>query len=68
MNGALGMSTSQAAAYLGVSLGTMRRCRWADMGWVPHARTPGGQRRFMREQLDEFITERRAAAEGNDHD
>ena len=49
----LGLSTSQAASALGVSLGTIRR--WADMGYLESYRTPGGQRRFSREQLDGFI-------------
>ena len=47
-------TASQAARYLGVSLATVRR--WTDAGYVSCYRTPGGQRRFAREQLDEFIT------------
>jgi excisionase family DNA binding protein len=47
-------TSSQAARYLGVSLATVRR--WTDAGHVSCYRTPGGQRRFAREQLDEFIT------------
>ncbi|HXM87616.1 MAG TPA: helix-turn-helix domain-containing protein [Solirubrobacteraceae bacterium] len=47
-------TSSQAARYLGVSLATIRR--WTDAGHVSCYRTPGGQRRFAREQLDEFIT------------
>jgi excisionase family DNA binding protein len=46
-------TSSQAARYLGVSLATIRR--WTDAGHVSCYRTPGGQRRFAREQLDEFI-------------
>jgi len=49
----LGLSTSQAARELGVSLGTVRR--WADLGYLSAYRTPGGQRRFSRDQLDEFV-------------
>jgi excisionase family DNA binding protein len=49
----LGLSTSQAARELGVSLGTVRR--WADLGHLSAYRTPGGQRRFSRDQLDEFV-------------
>jgi excisionase family DNA binding protein len=49
----LGLSTSQAAQALGVSLGTIRR--WSDMGYLESYRTPGGQRRFSREQIDQFI-------------
>ncbi len=46
-------TSSQAARYLGVSLATVRR--WTDAGHVSCYRTPGGQRRFSRAQLDEFI-------------
>jgi excisionase family DNA binding protein len=49
----LGLSTSQAAHALGVSLGTIRR--WSDMGYLESYRTPGGQRRFSREQIEHFI-------------
>jgi excisionase family DNA binding protein len=47
-------TSSQAARYLGVSLATIRR--WTDAGHVSCYRTPGGQRRFSRDQLDDFIT------------
>jgi excisionase family DNA binding protein len=47
-------TSSQAAGYLGVSLATIRR--WTDAGHVSCYRTPGGQRRFAREQLDEFMS------------
>ena len=49
----LGVSTSEAARQLGVSLGTVRR--WADMGHLRVYRTPGGQRRFSAESLDQFV-------------
>jgi excisionase family DNA binding protein len=49
----LGLTTSEAARHLGVSLSTIRR--WSDMGYLSGYRTPGGQRRFSIEQLDEFI-------------
>ena len=49
----LGLSTSQAAAALGVSLGTIRR--WADMGYLESYRTPSGQRRFSVEQIEQFL-------------
>lgn len=49
----LGLSTSQAARALGVSLGTIRR--WSDMGYLESYRTPGGQRRFSHQQIEEFI-------------
>jgi excisionase family DNA binding protein len=47
-------TSSQAAGYLGVSLATIRR--WTDAGHVSCYRTPGGQRRFTRDQLDVFLT------------
>jgi len=49
----LGLTTSQAARELGVSLSTVRR--WTDMGYLSSYRTPGGQRRFSREQIDAFL-------------
>ena len=49
----LGLSTSQAARALGVSLGTIRR--WSDLGHLQSYRTPGGQRRFSQEQIDRFV-------------
>jgi excisionase family DNA binding protein len=49
----LGLSASQAARALGVSVSTVRR--WSDSGALLGYRTPGGQRRFSREQLDDFI-------------
>jgi excisionase family DNA binding protein len=45
-------TSSQAAVYLGVSLATIRR--WTDAGHISCYRTPGGQRRFSRDQLDTF--------------
>ena len=53
-------TSSQAARYLGVSLATIRR--WTDAGHIGCYRTPGGQRRFSREQLDDFITSMTATA------
>lgn len=49
----LGLTTSEAARHLGVSLSTIRR--WSDLGYLRGYRTPGGQRRFSLEQLDEFL-------------
>jgi excisionase family DNA binding protein len=47
-------TSSQAASYLGISLATIRR--WTDAGHISCYRTPGGQRRFARQQLEEFMT------------
>lgn len=52
-NSPLGLSTSQAAEALGVSLGTIRR--WSDMGHLASYRTPGGQRRFSADQIEQFL-------------
>jgi excisionase family DNA binding protein len=49
----LGLTASQAARALGVSVSTVRR--WSDSGALRGYRTPGGQRRFSREQIDEFV-------------
>ncbi len=59
LNPRLGLTTSEAARHLGVSLSTIRR--WSDLGHLPGYRTPGGQRRFSTEQLDEFIESLQAA-------
>jgi excisionase family DNA binding protein len=53
-NRQLVFTSSQAARYLGVSLATVRR--WTDAGHISCYRTPGGQRRFSRDQLDGFVT------------
>ena len=61
----LGLSTSQAARALGVSLGTIRR--WSDMGHLDSYRTPGGQRRFSREQIEQFVAKlQQGAAPGDE--
>jgi excisionase family DNA binding protein len=61
----LGLSTSQAAHALGVSLGTIRR--WSDMGYLESYRTPGGQRRFSAEQIEQFLTRlQRGSRAGDD--
>ncbi len=50
----LGLSTSEAARHLGVSLSTVRR--WSDAGHLTGYRTPGGQRRFTIDQLEDFLS------------
>jgi len=57
----LGLSTSEAARHLGVSLSTVRR--WSDSGHLVGYRTPGGQRRFTIEQLDAFLESLSASGE-----
>lgn len=63
----LGLSTSQAARELGVSLGTVRR--WADLGHLRAYRTPGGQRRFNVNEIENFVRsleQRRPSADGGE--
>ena len=57
-------TSSQAARYVGVSLATVRR--WTDAGHIDCYRTPGGQRRFSRAQLDEFIASMQRTGGGAD--
>jgi excisionase family DNA binding protein len=57
---ALGLTISEAARFLGVSLSTVRR--WSDAGVLPSYRTPGGQRRYNREQLESFLNGLRRGA------
>jgi excisionase family DNA binding protein len=49
----LSLTASQAARHLGVSISTVRR--WSDAGHLQAYRTPGGQRRFSVQQLDDFM-------------
>jgi excisionase family DNA binding protein len=49
----MGLTASEAARHLGVSISTLRR--WSDAGHIQGYRTPGGQRRFSVEQLDAFL-------------
>jgi excisionase family DNA binding protein len=58
-------TSSQAARYVGVSLATIRR--WTDAGHIRCYRTPGGQRRFSRDQLDSFIASLQPAETGARH-
>ena len=59
-------TSSQAARYLGVSLATIRR--WTDAGHISCYRTPGGQRRFAREQLDVFVTSMHRTGRHEEHE
>ncbi|HWH94574.1 MAG TPA: helix-turn-helix domain-containing protein [Baekduia sp.] len=59
----LGLTTSEAARHLGVSLSTVRR--WSDMGYLRGYRTPGGQRRFPVQELDEFVSSLEERTTGN---
>lgn len=54
------LNVGSAAAYLGVSAASLRK--WSNEGLVPVYRTPGGQRRYSRDDLDEFIRSMREPA------
>lgn len=56
MPGTNRLSVSQAARLLGVSVSSLRA--WAAAGMVPHVRTPGGHRRFDRDELAGWLAER----------
>ena len=49
----MALTASEAADHLGVSISTVRR--WSDAGHLKGYRTPGGQRRFSIQQLDDFL-------------
>lgn len=54
------LSLKDAAGLLNVHLATLRR--WADNGAVPHMVTPGGHRRFLREDVLQFAAARKVHA------
>jgi excisionase family DNA binding protein len=47
------LTLGQAARYLGVAQSTIRK--WSDQGRVPAFYTPGGHRRFRRQDLETFV-------------
>jgi excisionase family DNA binding protein len=47
------LTVGQAARYLGVAQGTIRK--WADQSRIPAFYTPGGHRRFRRADLEAFL-------------
>lgn len=47
------LTPAQAAAMFGVTVKTMTR--WANRGQITHIRTPGGQRRYRRGDLEAFL-------------
>ena len=59
------LNVGQAAAYLGVSAASLRK--WSNQGLVPVYRTPGGQRRFSTDDLDEFRRSMRQPASNSEH-
>lgn len=55
------LTLSNVADMLGVHEGTVRR--WADAGRLPSYRTPGGHRRFLRDDVVKFVTHHRVSGE-----
>ena len=53
------LTLGQAATYLGVAQSTIRK--WSDGGSLPAFYTPGGHRRFRRDDLDTFLADSRGA-------
>lgn len=49
------MTPGQVAALFGVHTSTVGD--WAESGKLPHFRTPGGQRRFRREDVERLLAE-----------
>jgi len=47
------MTSAQVAGMLGVGPTSVKR--WADSGLLPCVRTPGGHRRFLREEVERFL-------------
>jgi excisionase family DNA binding protein len=47
------LTLGQAAKYLGVAQSTIRK--WSDQSLLPVFYTPGGHRRFRRDDLDDFL-------------
>jgi excisionase family DNA binding protein len=47
------LTLGQAAKYLGMAQSTIRK--WSDTGRLPAFYTPGGHRRYRRNDLDEFL-------------
>jgi excisionase family DNA binding protein len=56
------LSVGEAAEFLGVSTSSLRK--WSDQGLVPMYRTPGGQRRYSRADLQRFIESMRESPPG----
>lgn len=54
------MTLGEVASLFKVGDQTVRD--WTDKGLLPHFRTPGGQRRFRREDVERFIKDQEPAA------
>jgi excisionase family DNA binding protein len=58
------LTVGEAADYIGVSISSIRK--WSDRGLVQAYRTPGGDRRFSIDDLDELIRVPRGASPQTD--
>ena len=56
------LSIAKAARYTGLSAPTLRR--YEALGMLEAFRTPGGHRRYLKADLDEFMPNRVALLEG----
>jgi len=54
------LTPSQVARRFNVSVTTVGK--WADAGLIPSFRTPGGQRRFFEDEIDDHIRRTTGAA------
>jgi len=57
------LNVGQAAEYVGVSAASLRK--WSNDGLVAVYRTPGGQRRYSRDDLDVFMSSMRESSPGD---
>jgi predicted site-specific integrase-resolvase len=55
------LNVSEAAEFLGVSAASSK---WSDQGIVQVYRTPGGQRRYSPDDLEQFLASMRQPALG----
>jgi excisionase family DNA binding protein len=50
------LTVAEAAGFIGVSEPTLRK--WTDAGRIAVFRTPGGHRRYLRAELEQFKSSR----------
>jgi excisionase family DNA binding protein len=58
------LNVGEAADYIGVSAASLRK--WSDRGLVSVYRTPGGQRRYVPGDLDDFMNSMRQPESDSD--
>jgi excisionase family DNA binding protein len=57
LSGGHWLTVGEAAKFIGVSEPTLRK--WTDAGRIAAFRTPGGHRRYLRAELEQFKVSRR---------